>query len=193
MLFYREFFVAVYELLFGEKLRQKLCLWRKKDKYHVCYSFASNCSKTSTSASVCPVINLRAGLKEGIHIFHCLVKYPSPQIWLLLAGFGIAGSLKTWNWGFLCKSLPGTFYDSDWRGWYITLTKQWALCLNKEICLQFSWFFCLSSSHCEGRKSIIQQYILSKHSHCSVFFLLFTYSCVFSQWDIVKTISLLNF
>ena len=30
------FFVAIYALLCGEKLSQKLCLWRKKDKYHVC-------------------------------------------------------------------------------------------------------------------------------------------------------------
>ena len=28
-------FVAIYALLRGEKLSQKLCLWRKKDKYHV--------------------------------------------------------------------------------------------------------------------------------------------------------------
>ena len=27
-------FVAIYALLCGEKLNQKLCLWRKKDKYH---------------------------------------------------------------------------------------------------------------------------------------------------------------
>ena len=26
----------IYALLCGEKLSQKLCLWRKKDKYHVC-------------------------------------------------------------------------------------------------------------------------------------------------------------
>ena len=32
------FFVAIYALLCGEKLSQKLCLWRKKDKYHVCQS-----------------------------------------------------------------------------------------------------------------------------------------------------------
>ena len=30
------FFVVIYALLCGEKLSQKLCLWRKKDKYHVC-------------------------------------------------------------------------------------------------------------------------------------------------------------
>ena len=29
------FFVATYSLFCGEKLSQKLCLWRKKDKYHV--------------------------------------------------------------------------------------------------------------------------------------------------------------
>ena len=29
-------FVAIYALLRGEKFSQKLCLWRKKDKYHVC-------------------------------------------------------------------------------------------------------------------------------------------------------------
>ena len=28
-------FVAIYALLRGEKLSKKLCLWRKKDKYHV--------------------------------------------------------------------------------------------------------------------------------------------------------------
>ena len=28
-------FVAIYALLCGEKLNQKLCLWRKKDKYQV--------------------------------------------------------------------------------------------------------------------------------------------------------------
>ena len=31
-----KFFVAIYTLLCGEKLSQKLCLWRKKDKYNVC-------------------------------------------------------------------------------------------------------------------------------------------------------------
>ena len=35
-LFCQEFFVAIYTLLCGEKLSQKLCLWRKKDKYRVC-------------------------------------------------------------------------------------------------------------------------------------------------------------
>ena len=30
------FFVAIHALLCGEKLSQKLCLWREKDKYHVC-------------------------------------------------------------------------------------------------------------------------------------------------------------
>ena len=36
-LFCREiYFVAISALLCGEKLNQKLCLWRKKDKYHVC-------------------------------------------------------------------------------------------------------------------------------------------------------------
>ena len=34
-LFCRDFFVAIYALLCGEKLSQKLCLWRKKDKYDV--------------------------------------------------------------------------------------------------------------------------------------------------------------
>ena len=29
-------FVAIYALLRGEKLSQELCLWRKKDNYHVC-------------------------------------------------------------------------------------------------------------------------------------------------------------
>ena len=29
---------AVYPLLCGEKLNQKLCLWRKKDKYQICYN-----------------------------------------------------------------------------------------------------------------------------------------------------------
>ena len=29
-------FVAIYALLCGEKYNQKLCLWRKKDKYQVC-------------------------------------------------------------------------------------------------------------------------------------------------------------
>ena len=29
-------FVAIYAPLCGEKFNQKLCLWRKKDKYHVC-------------------------------------------------------------------------------------------------------------------------------------------------------------
>ena len=29
------FFVAIHALLCGEKLSQKLCLWREKDKYHV--------------------------------------------------------------------------------------------------------------------------------------------------------------
>ena len=28
-------FVAIYAFLRGEKFRQKLCLWRKKDKYQV--------------------------------------------------------------------------------------------------------------------------------------------------------------
>ena len=38
-LFCREIcFVAIYALLCGEKLNQKLCLWRKKDKYQVCPS-----------------------------------------------------------------------------------------------------------------------------------------------------------
>ena len=35
-LFCRDFFAVIYALLCGEKLSQKLCLWRKKDKYHVC-------------------------------------------------------------------------------------------------------------------------------------------------------------
>ena len=36
-LFCREInFVAIYAFLRGEKFRQKLCLWRKKDKYQVC-------------------------------------------------------------------------------------------------------------------------------------------------------------
>ena len=35
-LFCREFVVAIYALLCGEKLSQKLCLWREKDKYNVC-------------------------------------------------------------------------------------------------------------------------------------------------------------
>ena len=30
------YFVAIYALLCGEKFNQKLCLWRKKDKYQVC-------------------------------------------------------------------------------------------------------------------------------------------------------------
>ena len=30
------FFAVIYALLCGEKLSQKLCLWRKKDKYDVC-------------------------------------------------------------------------------------------------------------------------------------------------------------
>ena len=30
------YFVAIYALLCGEKFIQKLCLWRKKDKYQVC-------------------------------------------------------------------------------------------------------------------------------------------------------------
>ena len=30
-------FVAIYALLRGEKLSKKLCPWRKKDKYHVCF------------------------------------------------------------------------------------------------------------------------------------------------------------
>ena len=35
-LFCREIcFVAIYALLCGEKFNQKLCLWRKKDKYQV--------------------------------------------------------------------------------------------------------------------------------------------------------------
>jgi len=35
-LFCREInFVAIYAFLRGEKFRQKLCLWRKKDKYQV--------------------------------------------------------------------------------------------------------------------------------------------------------------
>ena len=36
-LFCRDFFAVIYVLLCGEKLSQKLCLWRKKDKYHVCH------------------------------------------------------------------------------------------------------------------------------------------------------------
>ena len=36
-LFCREIcFVAIYALWRGEKLSQKFCLWRKKDKYQVC-------------------------------------------------------------------------------------------------------------------------------------------------------------
>ena len=36
-LFCREIcFVAIYAFLCGEKVNQKLCLWRKKDKYQVC-------------------------------------------------------------------------------------------------------------------------------------------------------------
>ena len=50
MLFCQEFFVAVYALLCGEKLRQKLCLWRKKDKYHVCVS----CLLVENLSSVSP-------------------------------------------------------------------------------------------------------------------------------------------
>ena len=39
-LFCREIcFVAIYALLCGEKLNQKLCLWRKKDKYQVCFGW----------------------------------------------------------------------------------------------------------------------------------------------------------
>ena len=38
-LFCREIcFVAIYALWRGEKLGQKFCLWRKKDKYQVCIS-----------------------------------------------------------------------------------------------------------------------------------------------------------
>ena len=37
-LFCRKIDFAIYALLCGEKLSQKLCLWRKKDKYHVCQS-----------------------------------------------------------------------------------------------------------------------------------------------------------
>ena len=41
-LFCREInFVAIYAFLHGEKFRQKLCLWRKKDKYQVCLLFLS--------------------------------------------------------------------------------------------------------------------------------------------------------
>ena len=41
------FFVTVYALLCGEKLRQKLCLWRKKDKYHVWIGVGVCSDKTS--------------------------------------------------------------------------------------------------------------------------------------------------
>ena len=34
--FCQEFVVAIYAVLCGEKFSQKMCLWRKMDKYHVC-------------------------------------------------------------------------------------------------------------------------------------------------------------
>ena len=33
---WERYFVAIYALLCGEKFNQKLCLWRKMDKYQVC-------------------------------------------------------------------------------------------------------------------------------------------------------------
>ena len=50
-------FVAIYALLRGEKMSQKLCLWRKKDKYHVCLTSKLNGNVFRTlSTGTCPVL-----------------------------------------------------------------------------------------------------------------------------------------
>ena len=43
------YFVAIHALLRGEKLNQKLCLWRKKDKYEVCYEYECIASRQNQS------------------------------------------------------------------------------------------------------------------------------------------------
>ena len=46
-------FVVIYELLCGEKFIQKLCMWRKNDKYQVCERYGKvEPNLTSGSGSV---------------------------------------------------------------------------------------------------------------------------------------------
>ena len=65
------FFAAIYALLCGEKLSQKLCLWRKKDKYHVCcyYSYSALSSTILYSTHLHPSASL------------CFPSGHCPQLW----------------------------------------------------------------------------------------------------------------
>ena len=90
-LFCQEFFVAIYALLCGEKLCQKLCVWRKKDKYQVCargqiqYSAEKyDIDYTTSHNSIMKAMQSKAthfpenlveiGLSEQPSLLHCIHK-----------------------------------------------------------------------------------------------------------------------
>ena len=127
-LFCREFFVAIYALLCGEKLCQKLCVWRKKDKYQVWSIWEEDCSSKSTNHELHRMENSTKNWGKSVS--------KTTSTWLLSKP-SEAASIKTISTFHCCqnhqrnqpdgnaKENPGKNWDESWeRSWLLPQATQ---------------------------------------------------------------------